>query len=210
MAGKEYENKYYAQGFTYIAGTDEAGRGPLAGPVVVGACILPKNYDNPLIDDSKKLTDKKRRELFEIIKDVALAYSIIIIGPEEIDRTNIYECARHGMSEAIRSLGDLVDVILTDAMPLKNFNQPLEAIIKGDANSQTIAAASILAKVTRDDLMIEYDKLYPQYNFAKNKGYGTKDHFDALEKYGPCPIHRKTFEPIRSMIALKLDLHFDD
>lgn len=210
MAGKEYENKYYEQGFTYIVGTDEAGRGPLAGPVVVGACILPKEYDNPLIDDSKQLTDKKRRELFELIKEVAVAYSIVIIEPQEIDRSNIYECARKGMSEAIRCLGNDVEIILTDAMPLKNFEQPVEAIIKGDAKSQTIAAASILAKVTRDDIMIKYDQQYPQYHFAQNKGYGTKEHFEALEKYGPCPIHRMSFEPIKSMIAIKLDLHFDD
>lgn len=199
MANLEYEEKYYEQGLVYIAGSDEAGRGPLAGPLVVAACILPKGYKNELINDSKKLTDKKRRYLYEIIKKDALAYHIEVIDIETIDKLNIYQASKLGMKICLEKLHIKPQAALLDAMSV-NMDYPVESIIKGDEKSISIAAASILAKVYRDDLMIEYDILYPQYDFKKNKGYGTKKHLEALEKYGITPIHRKTYDPVKTML----------
>lgn len=199
MANLEYESKYYEKGLTLIAGSDEAGRGPLAGPLVVAACILPKGYQHELINDSKKLTDKKRRMLYEIIKKDALAYHIEVIDIDTIDKINIYQASKLGMKICLEKLSIKPEVALLDAMNL-DMDYPVESIITGDEKSLSIAAASILAKVYRDDLMIEYSKEYPQYQFDKNKGYGTKVHLEALDKYGITPIHRKTYEPVKTML----------
>ena len=199
MANLEYESKYYELGYEHIAGSDEAGRGPLAGPLVVAACILPKNYFNELINDSKKLTDKKRRQLYEIIKKDALAYHIEVIDIETIDKINIYQASKLGMKICLEKLSIKPEVALLDAMKL-DLDYPVESIIKGDEKSLSIAAASILAKVFRDDLMIELNKEYPGYEFDKNKGYGTKKHLEALDTIGITPIHRKTYEPVKSML----------
>ena len=199
MANLEYESKYYEKGLTLIAGSDEAGRGPLAGPLVVAACILPKGYQHELINDSKKLTDKKRRMLYEIIKKDALAYHIEVIDIATIDKINIYQASKLGMKICLEKLSIKPEAALLDAMNL-DMDYPVESIIKGDEKSLSIAAASILAKVYRDDLMIEYSKEYPQYQFDKNKGYGTKVHLEALDKYGITPIHRKTYEPVKTML----------
>lgn len=199
MANLEYESKYYEKGLSLIAGSDEAGRGPLAGPLVVAACILPKGYQHELINDSKKLTDKKRRMLYETIKKDALAYHIEVIDIETIDKINIYQASKLGMKICLEKLSIKPEAALLDAMNL-DMDYPVESIIKGDEKSLSIAAASILAKVYRDDLMIEYSKEYPQYQFDKNKGYGTKVHLEALDKYGITPLHRKTYEPVKSML----------
>lgn len=199
MANLEYESKYYEKGFTLIAGSDEAGRGPLAGPLVVAACILPKGYQHELINDSKKLTDKKRRMLYEIIKKDAIAYHIEVIDIDTIDKINIYQASKLGMKICLEKLNVKPQVALLDAMNL-DMDYPVESIIKGDEKSLSIAAASILAKVYRDDLMIEYSKEYPQYQFDKNKGYGTKVHLEALDKFGITPIHRKTYDPVKTML----------
>ena len=205
MAGLEYEIKYREMGHKFIVGLDEAGRGPIAGPLVVAACILPVDYDNPLIDDSKKLSEKKRELLFEEIKKVSLDYSIEILEIEEIDKLNIYKASKTGMERCLKKLTHPYDVALTDAMPI-DCSVPFEAIVKGDAKSQSIAAASILAKVTRDHLMLELSKLYPEYDLENNKGYGTKKHLEAIEKYGILPIHRTTYEPIKSKLVEQLSL----
>ena len=199
MANLEFEKKYYDLGYKYIAGSDEAGRGPLAGPLVVAACILPMNYENKLINDSKKLTDKKRRILYETIKKDALCYHIEVIDIETIDKINIYQASKLGMKICLEKLSIKPEVALLDAMKL-DLDYPVESIIKGDAKSLSIAAASILAKVYRDDLMLEYAKEYPGYDFENNKGYGTKKHLMALDEIGITPIHRKTYEPIKSML----------
>ena len=192
------EKEYYSPSVKLIAGTDEAGRGPLAGPVVVAAVIFDPDYQNELINDSKQLTAKKREELFEIIKRDALAYSIVSLSAEEIDRINIYEAVRKGMKEAVDSLKIKPDFVLTDAMPLPGFHIPFEPIIKGDAKCLCIAAASILAKVTRNRYMVELEKQYPQFSFAAHKGYGTKQHLAELAKYGPIKgVHRFSFKPVQ-------------
>ena len=169
MANLEFEAKYYEQGLEYIAGSDEAGRGPLAGPLVVAACILPKNYKNDLINDSKKLTDKKRRELYEVIKRDAWCYHIEVIDIDIIDKINIYQASKLGMKICLENLKIKPQAALLDAMKL-DMDYPVESIIKGDARSISIAAASILAKVYRDDIMVELDEVYPGYDFKKNKG----------------------------------------
>lgn len=189
-----------------IAGFDEAGRGPLAGPVSSAGVVLPPDYDNPKINDSKKLTDKERRELFVEIKKVALAYYVCLVPVETIDKINILEADRLGMETALMEISKKVkvDYIITDYVALHT-KIPVLAIPKGDATSLSVAAASILAKVTRDDYMIELDKKYPEYHFAQNKGYGTKAHIEALKKYGYIKgVHRLSFEPVRS-IALGIE-----
>ena len=182
-----------------IAGVDEAGRGPIAGPVVAGACVLPPDFMEEDITDSKKLTEKKREFFFNVIKDKALYWAVGIVEPAEIDETNILIATHKAMRLAIEGLGVKVDKALVDGLPVKGLPCPHEAIVKGDAKVKAISCASILAKVTRDHIMIDYDKIYPGYGFAKHKGYGTKEHIEAIEKLGTCPIHRKTFEPIYSM-----------
>ena len=185
-----------------IAGFDEAGRGPLAGPVAVAGCVLPEDYQNDLINDSKKLTDHERRILFKDIIDHAIAYSVTLVPVEVIDEINILEADRKGMENCLQEIQKKihVDYLITDYMKLHS-EIPTLAIAKGDGTSICVAAASILAKVTRDDYMMELDKRYPIYQFKKNKGYGTKAHLDALEKYGYVEgVHRKSFEPIKSMV----------
>lgn len=200
----EYEDALYEKGVTLIAGTDEAGRGPLAGPVVAAAVILRKGAKIEGVDDSKKLTDKKRRQLIDTIKKEALAVGIGIVSPQEIDQINIYRAAKEAMISAIKALKIKPEYILADAMMLEEaLGIPTESIIKGDQKSASIAAASIVAKVTRDEYMIEMDKLFPMYGFKQHMGYPTKTHIEAIEKYGICPIHRKTFEPIKSILREK-------
>ena len=187
------ENELRAQGFTAICGVDEAGRGPLCGPVVAAACILPEGYIPEGINDSKKLTEKKREKLFDIICENAVAYCIAEASVEEIDRLNILEADLLAMRRAIEGLSLKADYALIDGNIARDFQVPAKAVIHGDAISPSIAAASILAKVTRDRLCLELDREYPQYGIAKHNAYGTKMHMDALRQYGPSPIHRKQF-----------------
>ena len=191
-AMREYEEMYDT--FSYICGIDEAGRGPLAGPVVAGAVILPKGKRILYVNDSKKLSEKKRDELFDVIKEEALSYGIGIVSPERIDEINILQATYEAMRQAVAQLPQEPEIFLNDAVIIPGISEEKQIkIIKGDAKSVSIAAASILAKVTRDHMMMEYDKIYPEYGFAKHKGYGTKMHNEAILTYGPCPIHRRTF-----------------
>lgn len=204
MANREYEDKYIKIGHRYISGVDEAGRGPLAGPVVVAAVILDNNYNNFEINDSKKLSEKKRNILYaEIIKN-ALAYKIVVIDESTIDKLNIYQASKLGMIEAIKGLKHPVDLVLTDAMPIGELKVEVVPLIKGDSKSISIAAASILAKVTRDQLMLELHKKYPQYGFDKHKGYPTKLHLLAIEKYGITKFHRLSYKPVANAKQLSL------
>ena len=187
------ENELYAEGFTAVCGVDEAGRGPLCGPVVAAACILPRGYIPEGINDSKKLTEKKREKLFDIICENAVAFCIAEASVEEIDRLNILEADLLAMRRAIEGLSVPADYALIDGNIARDFPIPAKAVIHGDAISPSIAAASILAKVTRDRMCLELDREYPQYGIAKHKGYGTKAHMDALRQHGPSPIHRKQF-----------------
>lgn len=196
-----YERKYRKQGFHLIAGIDEVGRGPLAGPVVAAAVILPEDFYLPGIDDSKKVSEKKREEYAKIIEKQAISISISMIDPSEIDVINIYEATKKAMLLSIAKLAPKPDFLLIDAMKLET-PFPTESIIKGDAKSVTIAAASIVAKVTRDRLMKKMGSIYPGYLFEQNMGYGTKDHLDAIENYGITPLHRKSFAPIKEMIRM--------
>ena len=189
-----HERRLWSSGRSHIAGVDEVGRGPLAGPVVAAAVILPQDFDVLGIDDSKKLSPKKREELFEVIKEKALAWSVGWVGPERIDEINILEATKEAMTQAVQGLSLQPDHVLIDGnFTVRAMALPQTAIVKGDANSTSIAAASILAKVTRDRYMEEMDAVYPGYAFASNKGYGTKAHYDGLKAQGPTPIHRKTF-----------------
>jgi ribonuclease HII len=204
-----YEDLLYEKGVKYIAGIDEAGRGPLAGPVVAAAVILKKGTKLDLVDDSKKLTEKQREKALEEIKEHALAIGIGIASVEEIDRINIYRAAREAMQSAIKQLKIKPEFLLIDAMPME-IDIPSESIIKGDQKSISIAAASIIAKTTRDQYMIEMDKIFPQYNFKQHKGYGTKEHIELIKKYGYTPIHRKSYEPIKSMIKEEMRKKYED
>ena len=188
---REFENKY--SDLAYVAGIDEAGRGPLAGPVVAAAVILPKDIFLPFLNDSKKVTEKRRDVLFDEIKQNAIAYGIGIAANTLIDEINILQATYEAMREAINALEKTPDVLLVDAVHIPDINIKQVGIVKGDAKSVNIAAASILAKVTRDRIMVEYDKIYPEYGFASNKGYGTATHIAALKEVGPCAIHRKSF-----------------
>lgn len=190
---KRYEEELYRRGIAHIAGVDEVGRGPLAGPVVTAAVILPQDFDVLGVDDSKKLSEKKREELFETIKKKAVCYSIGMADHTRIDKINILEATKEAMAQAIQNLTVQPDHILIDALTLKDVDIPQTGIVKGDANSVSIAAASILAKVTRDRMMVEYAKTYPGYGFEQNKGYGTKLHYAGLDQQGVSPIHRKSF-----------------
>ena len=193
-----YEKELYQAGYQTIAGIDEVGRGPLAGPVVAAAVILPPGCKIKGLNDSKKIPKKKHQEIYQAVLDKALAVGIGLIDNEIIDQVNIYEATKLAMKEALSKLSLKPDYLLIDAMKL-DIDIPQESIIKGDANSLSIAAASIVAKVTRDKLMADYDKEYPGYDFAQNAGYGTKSHLQGLERHGVTPIHRKTFEPVKSM-----------
>ncbi len=186
-----YERQFAEKG--WIAGVDEVGRGPLAGPVLTGAVILPTDHKILYLNDSKKLSAKKRDELYDIIMQEAVAVGFGIESPETIDEINILQATYKAMRTAVAELKVQPNVLLVDAVTIPNVSIPQCPIVKGDAKSASIAAASIVAKVTRDRMMEEYDRLYPEYHFAKNKGYGTKEHIEALKQYGPCPIHRRSF-----------------
>lgn len=188
---RAYEREYDSCAF--ICGVDEAGRGPLAGPVAAGAVILPKDCRILYLNDSKKLSPKRRQELFEEIKEKAIAWNVGLASPERIDEINILQATYEAMAAAIRGLKVTPQVLLNDAVTIPGIDLPQVSIVKGDAKSVSIAAASILAKVTRDRMMEEYDSLYPEYGFGKHKGYGTAAHIQAIKEYGPCPIHRLTF-----------------
>ena len=187
-----YEKELLQAGVVHIAGMDEVGRGPLAGPVTVACCIMDPYDIVEGVNDSKKLTEKKREKLFPVLLDHAIGYSVVSVDNEEIDRVNILNATKQAMKQCVNSVFPLPDMLLVDAVEY-DFGVPHKSIIHGDALSYSIAAASIIAKVTRDRMMVEYDELYPEYGFAKHKGYGTKDHIEALKKYGPCPIHRRSF-----------------
>lgn len=190
-AMKKYE-KEYSQ-YEYICGIDEVGRGPLAGPVVTGAVILPKDCDILYLNDSKQLSEKKREELYDVIMEKAVAVKIGYNSHERIDEINILQATLEAMRKSIEEMDPKPDLLLNDAVNIPGISIRQVPIIKGDAKSISIAAASIIAKVTRDRLMVEYDKQYPEYGFASNKGYGSQAHIEAIKKYGPCPIHRRSF-----------------
>lgn len=188
---KEYERKYAS--CSWICGIDEVGRGSLAGPVVAGAVILPKDCDILYLNDSKQLSEKRREELYTVIMEKAVSTGLGFVAPERIDEINILQATYEAMREAISKLDPQPEILLNDAVTIPQIAIRQVPIIKGDAKSISIAAASIIAKVTRDRLMVSYDEIYPEYGFASNKGYGAKAHLDALKKYGPTPIHRRTF-----------------
>ena len=189
----DYENDKYEKGYTAVCGCDEAGRGPLCGPVVAAAVILPKDLIIEGLNDSKKLTEKKRELLYDVIVEKALAFGIAEASPEEIDEINILNASMLAMRRAVEKLSLKADFCLIDGNSSRGFEIPTETVVKGDAKSYSIAAASILAKVTRDRICLEQDKEYPEYNIAKHKGYPTKEHMDAVKQFGPSPIHRKSF-----------------
>ncbi len=193
MPNFEYEDKHYDEGYTAVCGCDEAGRGPLCGPVVAAAVILPRGLEIEGLNDSKKLSEKKRDALYEVIKEKAVAYAIAEATPEEIDEINILNASMLAMRRAVEALSVKADFALIDGNCSRGFDIPTETVVKGDAKSYSIAAASILAKVTRDRGCIELDAAYPEYGIAKHKGYPTKDHMDAVRRLGPAPIYRKTF-----------------
>ena len=199
-----YEKELYVQGINLIAGVDEVGRGPLAGPVVAAAVILPQNCKIKGLNDSKKIPKKKHKEIFQAVKDSALAIGIGIMDNHVIDQVNIYEATKLAMKEAISQLEPQPEHLLIDAMRL---DLPITqtSIIKGDANSLSIAAASIIAKVTRDNIMANYDQEFPGYDFSQNAGYGTAKHLEGIEKHGVTPIHRTSFEPIKTLVASSKD-----
>lgn len=194
MPDYEFEKAAVNSGFSCICGVDEAGRGPLAGPVCAAAVILPEGAVIAGLDDSKKLTEKKRERLYDIIKETAVAYSVAYGTLEEIETVNILEATYLAMNRAIEGLNIKPDFALIDGNRVpRGIKIPCETIVKGDSKSMSVAAASVLAKVTRDRLMLEYDKKYPEYNFKKHKGYGTKEHTELIKQYGPCEIHRLSF-----------------
>lgn len=187
-----YEKKYYEH-YDYICGIDEAGRGPLAGPVVAGAVILPKELKIPYLNDSKQLSAKRREELFDIVMEKALAVGVGVASPERIDEINILQATYEAMRQAVAELKVKPQMLLNDAVYIPGLDIPQEKIIKGDGKSLSIAAASVIAKVTRDRMMAAYDEIFPEYGFAKHKGYGAKAHIEKIQSIGPCPIHRRSF-----------------
>lgn len=202
----DYEQQYYSKEIRYIAGCDEAGRGCLLGPVVAGAVILPKDFKCDLINDSKQLNEKQREEAYQIIKENAIAWAVAEVSAEEIDKINILNASRKAMIMALNKLDHEYDMILTDAVKMDT-NLPFEAIIHGDAKAMCIAAASIMAKVTRDHICYELDKKYPEYQIAKHKGYGTKLHMEMLEKYGPVKgLYRYSYGPIKKFFIEQMSL----
>ena len=191
---KSMEKELYNKGFEYICGIDEAGRGPLAGPVVVAGVIMPKDSMIEGVNDSKKVSEKKREKLYDLILEEAISYAVAIIGQDVIDEINILNATKQGVTKVVEELDVKPNLILVDALTHINTKGiPYDSIIKGDAKCYNIAAASIIAKVTRDRIMREWDEIYPQYGFINHKGYGTAKHIEALKEYGPCPIHRRTF-----------------
>lgn len=206
MASLEYENEFRRKGYKNILGIDEAGRGPLAGPLVVAGVMLPEGFDHEEINDSKQVSDKKRRELFNVIKENAIEIVVNVVDVETIDKLNILRATKEGMQEIVRTVGDKCDAVFVDAVKLDDMGKPVLSLIKGDALSRSIAAASIIAKVTRDDIMEELDKEFPMYDFKNNKGYGTKKHLLALEKYGITKHHRLSYAPVFEASQPKLDI----
>lgn len=191
---KIIEDNYYKKGANFICGIDEAGRGPLAGPVVVASVILPKDSMIEGVNDSKKISEKKRERIYEEIIKEAISYGVGIIHQEEIDEINILNATKKGLTESLKQLSQKPDIILVDALErINTLGIPYQSIIKGDAKSYSIAAASIIAKVTRDRIMKEWDEIYPEYGFATHKGYGTAKHINAIKENGICPLHRKSF-----------------
>ncbi len=206
---RSFEKRLWTEGYKYIAGTDEAGRGPLAGPVVAGAVILPINYDLEGLTDSKKLSEKKREKFYEILKKDAVAIGVGIVDAKTIDEINIYEASRLAMTKALENLDINPDYILSDAMPL-HLAVPSESIIHGDALSISIAAGSVIAKVTRDHIMQEMAQKYPQYEFEKHKGYPTKRHLELLKKFGPMEEYRFTYKPVHALMNNELPKKEED
>jgi ribonuclease HII len=197
----DHEEMLRASGFCTIAGVDEAGRGPLAGPVVAAAVILPRDFSHPRLNDSKKLSEKVRATLFaELSATPGLASAVVVVGPEEIDSLNILRATHEAMRRAVANLLPEPDHVLIDGLPVRPFAKPQTALVGGDGLSLSIAAASIFAKVTRDRLMLALDAQYPQYAFAKHKGYGTALHLARLQEHGPCPAHRVSFAPVRQLV----------
>lgn len=205
----KYEEELYDSGIEYIAGVDEVGRGPIAGPLVVSAVILPHETKISGINDSKQLTEKKRNELYKEIIKKAIAINTVFVYENEIDKSDIYRCTQRAMIKAIEGLKVKPGHVLIDAMPLPLLETPHQSLIHGDALSASIGAASIIAKVTRDEYMKKMDIKYPNYGFARHKGYCTKEHILALEKYGPSKIHRKTFAPVNKYYSRQLSLDLD-
>ncbi len=204
---RQFETKYIKQGYRIIAGTDEAGRGPLAGPVVASAVILDEHQPIKGLNDSKQLSEKKRNLLYDEITLKAKAVATVFIDPKEIDQINIYQASKKAMCEAINQLDIQPQVVLSDAMPLVLNDIICESIIKGDTLSESIAAASIIAKVSRDRYMIEQAEHYPDYGFERHKGYPTKQHLNALKVYGVTPLHRKSYKPVKDQINQQMKLH---
>ncbi|MEG0266649.1 MAG: ribonuclease HII [Bacilli bacterium] len=198
----QYERELYDEGIEFIGGVDEVGRGPLIGPVVAACCVLPKDFILEGLTDSKKLSEKKRDIFYDYIIENCLAYGISSVSPEEIDSINIYEASRKAMMKSIKKVSKQINLehVLVDAMPLKDLKIKSTSIIKGDAKSISIAAASVLAKVTRDKMMYKLDKKYPQYGYGKHKGYPTKMHLEAINKYGLIEGYRKTYGPVKQII----------
>ncbi|MGT2665906.1 ribonuclease HII [Streptococcus rifensis] len=196
-----YERAFYQEGVEFLAGIDEVGRGPLAGPVVAAAVILPKNCKIKGLNDSKKIPKTKHEAIYQVVVDQALAIGIGVMDNQIIDQVNIYEATKLAMEAALEQLSVQPEALLIDAMTLERVNLPQQAIVKGDGNSLSIAAASIVAKVTRDKMMATYDQQYPGYGFAQNAGYGTASHLEGLKNQGVTPIHRTSFEPIKSMLG---------
>lgn len=205
-----HEEQLQDDGYNYVCGVDEAGRGPLAGPCVVAAVIMPLTSRIEGINDSKQLSAKKREELYKIIMQQAIAVNVVFVGVKEIDEMNIYQATKNGMLKAVEGLKQEPDYVLIDAMPLNELALPHESIIHGDAKSASIAAASIVAKVTRDHYMEKMDIKYPGYGFAHHKGYCTKEHVEALKKLGPCAIHRRTYSPVSSYFCKQLEFDFNE
>ncbi|NLD26081.1 MAG: ribonuclease HII [Acholeplasmataceae bacterium] len=205
----QIEQNLHEQGYLHILGTDEAGRGPMAGPLVAAAVILPENYHLDGLNDSKKTSPKMREKLYDIIKKEAIEVTVEIVPVEVVDRINVYQASKQAMLSCIEKMQSRIDYVLTDAMKL-NIDIPCLDIIKGDQKAAAIAAASIIAKVTRDRLMVELDRIYPQYGFKKHKGYVTKYHLEMLAKYGPSPVHRQSFEPVHRITLEQMKLDLDD
>jgi ribonuclease HII len=197
---KKFEYLAYNEGYRWVAGTDEVGRGPLAGPVAAAAVILPRDFYLAEVDDSKALSAKKRLSLVNQIKREAISWAVAILSPGYIDRENILNASREAMRMAVTALRPCPEFLLIDAIKIPHLEIKQLPIIKGDRLSVSIACASIIAKVERDEIMQAYDKIYPQYGLGRHKGYATRDHLLALQEYGPCPIHRRSFEPIKSML----------
>lgn len=200
-----HESVLQAQGHRLIAGIDEAGRGPLAGPVAAAAVILPQDYHCPDLNDSKKISSRKRDIIYQILtSDASVIWSVATASNEEVDRINILNATHLAMRRAAEALNPQPDYCLIDGLPVKNFTLPYQAIVKGDSISLSIAAASIIAKVTRDRMMLEIDREFPEFGFAKHQGYGTKEHLEALRRHGPCRHHRRSFQPV-AQLSLPLD-----